>query len=243
MYQEFAPFYDRMMHDVDYDAWTAYLDGFLKEANARTVLDCACGTGSLAVRLAKKGYAVTGSDISADMLAVAREKAMRAGFKIPLVQQDMREISLHKPVDAVVCACDGVNYLTGDGDARAFFQAAREALAPGGLLLFDVSSAYKLAEAMGDKPFFEEAEDYTYLWANRYDKRRRLAHMRLTFFVREGAQYTRFAEEHIQRAYAVEELAALLKEENFALIGVYDAFTDQPPRDNSERIQFVCRKE
>jgi len=230
-----------MMHDVDYDGWAAYLDGFLK--GAQTVLDCACGTGEITLRLARRGYQVTGSDLSPDMLAAAREKARLAGRKIPFVAQDMREIALHKPADAIVCACDGVNYLTGDGDARTFFRSAYAALAPHGLLLFDVSSEYKLREIIGDKPFFEETEDYAYWWSNRYAPKQRLLDMALTFFVREGAAYRRFSERHRQRAYSVEELTEALRAEGFFVQGVYEAFTQEPPSPNSERLQFICGKE
>ena len=231
------------MHDVDYTAWAAYLNGFLKEHKVQTVLDCACGTGQIALRLAAVGYRVTGSDLSPDMLAQARERAAQAGLKIPFVCQDMRQILLHKPVDAIVCVCDGVNYLTGDGDARKFFKAAQAALAPGGLFLFDVSSEHKLAEVIGDKPFFEETEDYTYLWANRYEQKRKLLHMRLSFFVREGNHYMRFSEVHTQRSYSVEELTGTLRDTGFAAVDVYDAFTQDAPQSGSRRIQFVCRKE
>ena len=70
-YSAFAAGYDRMMADVDYDGWANYIDGFLREAGAKSVLECACGTGSLTVRLARKGYAMTGADLSEDMAADA----------------------------------------------------------------------------------------------------------------------------------------------------------------------------
>ena len=113
-YSAFAAGYDRMMGDVDYDGWAEYIDGFLRAAGAKSVLECACGTGSLTVRLARKGYAMTGADLSEDMLMAARQKALDAGLRfLPFVCQDMRRIALHKPVDAVVAACDGVGLLPG----------------------------------------------------------------------------------------------------------------------------------
>ena len=151
-YSAFAAGYDRMMGDVDYDSWANYIDGFLREAGAKTVLECACGTGSLTVRLGRMGYAVTGSDLSEDMLMAARQKALDAGLRsMPFVCQDMRRIALHKPVDAVISACDGVNYLV-EG-VEDFFKAAYGALRPGGLLLFDISSAYKLSTILADNTF------------------------------------------------------------------------------------------
>ena len=241
-YSAFAAGYDRMMGDVDYDGWADYIDGFLKESGAKSVLECACGTGSLTVRLARRGYSVTGSDLSEDMLMVARQKALNAGLRfLPFVCQDMRRIALHKPVDAVVCACDGVNYLL-DG-AEEFFRAAYKVLKPGGLLLFDVSSAYKLSAILANNTFAATGEDWAYIWENTYHPRLNRVDMLLTGFLKQGANYARFEEHHSQRAYKEEELRSSLKSCGFGDIEVYEAFTRRGPAGTSERLQFTARKE
>ena len=234
-YSAFAAGYDRMMADVDYDGWANYIDGFLREAGAKSVLECACGTGSLTVRLARK-------DLSEDMLMVARQKALDAGLRfLPFVCQDMRRIALHKPVDAVVAACDGVNYLM-DG-VEDFFQSAWKALKPGGLLLFDVSSAYKLSAVLGDNTFAATGPDWAYIWENTYHPRLGRVDMLLTGFLKQGTGYARFEEHHSQRAYTEEELRAALVSSGFHDIRVYEAFTRNPPTDKAERLQFTARKE
>ena len=241
-YSAFAAGYDRMMADVDYDGWASYIDGFLREAGAKSVLECACGTGSLTVRLARMGYAMTGADLSEDMLMVARQKALDAGLRfLPFVCQDMRRIALHKPVDAVVAACDGVNYLM-DG-VEDFFQSAWKALKPGGLLLFDVSSAYKLSAVLGDNTFAATGPDWAYIWENQYHPRLSRVDMVLTGFLKQGNTYTRFEEHHSQRAYSEEELRADLELCGFRDIQVYEAFTRETPSPAAERLQFIARKE
>lgn len=241
-YSAFAAGYDRMMADVDYDGWANYIDGFLREAGAKSVLECACGTGSLTVRLARKGYQITGADLSEDMLMVARQKALDAGLRfLPFVCQDMRRIALHKPVDAVVAACDGVNYLM-DG-VEDFFQSAWKALKPGGMLLFDVSSAYKLSAVLGDNTFAATGPDWAYIWENTYHPRLGRVDMLLTGFLKQGQGYARFEEHHSQRAYTEEELRAALVSSGFHDIRVYEAFTRNPPTDKAERLQFTARKE
>ena len=126
MYGEFAQVYDRLMDDVDYDAWAAHYAHLmgLCARPVRRVAECACGTGSLTVRLARMGYEMTGLDLSQAMLERAAEKARHAGVRVTLARQDMRGLTLGRRVDAVLCTCDGVNYLTGEGDAAAFFRAA-----------------------------------------------------------------------------------------------------------------------
>ena len=241
-YSAFAAGYDRMMGDVDYDGWANYIHGFLKEAGARRVLECACGTGSLTVRLARMGYEITGSDLSEDMLMIARQKALDAGLRfLPFVCQDMQKIALHKPVDAVVCACDGVNYLL-DG-AEDFFRAAHGALKSGGMLLFDVSSAYKLSTVLANNTFAATGADWAYIWENTWHPRWDRVDMLLTGFLKQGAGYARFEEHHSQRAYKEEELLSSLQSCGFGDIQVYEAFARSEPTPMSERLQFSARKE
>ena len=241
-YSAFAAGYDRMMGDVDYDGWARYIDGFLREAGARSVLECACGTGSLTVRLGRLGYAMTGSDLSEDMLMVARQKALDAGLRfLPFVCQDMRRIALHKPVDAVIAACDGVNYLV-DG-VEDFFRAAHGALRPGGLLLFDVSSTYKLSAILANNTCAATGEDWAYIWENAWHPRLNRVDMVLTGFLQQGTGYARFEERHSQRAYTEAELRSSLECCGFGDVRVYEAFTRQEPAHTAERLQFIARKE
>ena len=110
-YEAFADLYDALMDDVDYDAWADYYLRLIRAAGVEpnALCDCACGTGSMSVRFARQGLRVTGVDLSGEMLARAQEKARRFGVQAMFVRQDMCALSLPRPVDALVCACDGVN--------------------------------------------------------------------------------------------------------------------------------------
>ena len=245
-YDEFATYYDRLMADVDYRAWVDYLIELL-QANGvlpeMAVLDCACGTGEITLRLHQAGYRMTGADVSARMLELAQQKTRKAGAKIAFVQQELQHLCVHRPVFAITCACDGVNYLLSTEDVLAFFAGANRALKDGGLLLFDVSSAYKLEHILGGQTFGEDEPECTYLWQNCFDPESRLLEMRLAFFTPDGkGAYKRFDERHLQRAHTQEELTELLAQAGFLLEGVYDAFTKKDPNPSSERIQFVARK-
>lgn len=92
---------------------------------------------------------------------------------------------LHRPVDAVLATCDGVNYLLQDVDAAAFFQSAWMPSNPGGGLFFDVSTPYKLEHLLGSQFMGEDRRDVTYMWQNRYFPERQQVEMHLAIFVKE----------------------------------------------------------
>ena len=241
-YVKFASLYDKLMADVDYDGWARYVSRFIDRGGS--VLECACGTGEMSLRLAKMGYSVTATDISEEMLMIASEKQRQAGLamgKLRFVRMDMREVSSHKPVDCVLSCCDGVNYLTSTADLSAFFSSANSVLKPGGLLLFDISSRYKLSKTLGNNCFAENGRDAAYIWQNSYDEKTKLIEMELTFFIRNGELYERFDETHIQRAHSVREIGARLKEAGFTF-EAYSCFKEEPPKETDERIQFIARK-
>ena len=77
-YEALAASYDGLTRDIPYEKYLRFFKSLLKQygVKPKTVLDLACGTGSLSVLLAKSGYAVLGVDRSEDMLTVAAEKAM-----------------------------------------------------------------------------------------------------------------------------------------------------------------------
>lgn len=245
-YGAFADLYDALMDDFDYPAWADYYLKLLARAGVqpKTLCDCACGTGSLTVQFAKAGIRVTGVDLSGEMLEVAANKSRNFGVQAMYVRQDMCALKLPRPVDALVCGCDGVNYLLNEDRLRAFFRCAREAIRPGGVLAFDISSAYKLEHVLGDGFFGEEREDVAYLWSNRWDAERRTVTMDLTFFQRQpNGLYRRFAEKHVQRAHDPAQLSALLGECGFRIEGIFGDQTFEPPRPEEQRIHLLAVRE
>ena len=154
---------------------------------------------------------------------------------------DMRTLASHRAVDCVVCCCDGVNYLTSREDVKRFFSSAYSVLKPGGLLLFDVSSRYKLQNILGQNCFAENDRDIPYMWQNTYDEESKLLRMELSFFVKKGDMYARFDETHIQRAHSNREIESWLTACGFEA-KAYDCFTKEAPAACSERIQFTARR-
>ncbi len=244
-YQAFASCYDSLMYDVDYDEWTRYLVELIEKHNpaAKTVADIACGTGSISVRLNKAGYNVVGVDLSDAMLDVAAQKARKMGAKISFVCQDMKNLKLHRQVDVVNCAMDGVNYLTSVDEMKRFFGSANNSLKSSGIFMFDVSTEYKLGTIIGEDTFCDEVDDAAFIWASGFDSGTSLSTMHLTLFVKtDNNSYNRFEEQHVQRAHSLFEIDSCLLSAGFEVIGVYSFLGNDKAREDDERWQIVAKK-
>lgn len=245
-YGAFAELYDQLMDDFDYPAWSEYYLELIRKMGVqpKSMCDCACGTGSLTIPFAAHGIRVTGVDISGEMLEIAAQKARKNGVQAMFVRQDMSKLKLPRSVDALVCGCDGVNYLLTDAQVMDFFKSAHAAIKPGGVLAFDISSAYKLEQVLGNGFYGEERDDVAYLWSNKWDAEKRTVQMDLTFFRRESnGLYRRFTENHTQRAHDPENLISLLTACGFAQINVYGDRTFDAPRADEMRIHFFAVRE
>ncbi len=245
MYTGFAEVYDQLMTNVNYDAWADFYVRMMAAFGIREgkICECACGTGGLTLPFHQRGFHVTGVDLSQDMLWIAAQKARSAGVGIPFVRQDMRKLRLHRPMDAVLATCDGVNYLLEDQDAAAFFSAAWHALRPGGGLFFDVSTPYKLTHALGNQLICEDTERITYLWQNRFSDKSGILDMHLCIFIKdEDGRYRRVDEEQKQRAYTVDKLTTLLHQAGFDRVMVYGNGRMNAPRADEQRWHFAAIK-
>lgn len=241
-YRQFAALYDRLMDDVDYDAWAAHYLRLMGLALGERVAELGCGTGEMTLRFAKAGYSILGTDLSPEMIAVAQEKARAWGVRADFAVQDMARFALPRRVGAVFCACDGVNYLKDLGKVRRCFSRVFDALRPGGVFAFDVSAPHKL-RGMAGQMYGEDREDLTYLWMNAWSEEERLLSMDLTFFVRqENGLYRRFEERHVQRAHEVNELLCALGEAGFADAAAFSGMTEEAWRPEDDRVHFVARK-
>jgi SAM-dependent methyltransferase len=115
-----------------------------------TILDVGCGTGRHAIELARRGFKVTGVDISAGMLAEARKHAEEAGSTLDFVHANAVRMRLGRQFDAVICLCEGSFGLLGRGDDAlqqplAILRRVARALKPGARCLFTVLNGYRMA--------------------------------------------------------------------------------------------------
>lgn len=244
-YESLAFSYDALTYDVPYPEIAAFFERVLKRSGveAQTVLDLACGTGSLSLLLAQKGYSVLGVDCSEEMLTVASEKSMELALPEPpfWICQKMQRLRLPYPVDAAVCSLDSVNYVTKPSDLQEAFRRVFAALKPHGLFLFDINTPYKL-RGLDGQVFLDETEDAYCVWRTEFS--RKICSYWVDLFRREkDGRYRRSTELHRQRYYALEELTQWLRESGFGNIRVYGDCRLRRPAEGEQRIYFCCTRE
>ena len=245
MYQAFAELYDELMDDVDSESWADYYTRLLSIYGIRSgkICECACGTGGLTIPLHRRGFQMTGVDISREMLWEAAQKSRKLGIAMPFVQQDMKALNLHRPMDAVLATCDGVNYLLTEEDLLSFFRAAHRAIKPGGALVFDVSTPYKLKNVLCSGLMAEDRENITYMWQNSWNERQKTVSLDLVFFVREKEnQYRRIEEHQKQRAWDEKTLKENLWHAGFRAVSLYGDFTMNAASEKNQRWHVAATR-
>ncbi|MCX6024265.1 MAG: class I SAM-dependent methyltransferase [Chloroflexi bacterium] len=230
-YSAFATVYNAAGFPTFSQNMIGIIQGLLARHRAapRRMLDLACGTGAAAVAFARLGYEVVGVDRSDAMLAQARQLA--DGLPVTLVRQDMRELALDVSVDAAFCLFDSLNYLLETGDLVRTFHGVREALAPGGLFLFDMNTRAGLAQRWAESHRVQFDRDDLFLAAHTaYDPETHLATDTLTGFVLDGESglYRRFREVHVERGYGLAEIDAALAESGLEVVERQGLAPDAP---------------
>ncbi len=244
MYSIFADFYDALMYDVDYKKRTAYLMRlFKKYGKAPTLLlDVACGTGGFSNEFSKLGVEVIGTDISEEMLGLAREKSADMGLDVLYLCQAAEELDLYGTVDGAVCCLDSLNHITDYKTLCKAFEKISLFLEKDCLFIFDVNTEYKHREILGDNVFVMDREQVYCVWANEYNQKKNTVNVMLDFFVKEDDKYARFSEEFYERAYSNEELTAALEKAGLQVVEIFDDMTEKPLTDKSQRAIYVTKK-
>lgn len=242
-YDFLAGSYDALTWDVDYSRWADYVEKHFARLSrpVESVLDLACGTGSLSYELARRGYRVIGVDLSSEMLALAEEKCRDMEEPPRFFCQSMEKLRLPHRVDACVCCLDSVNYVLQPQKLREAFRRVFDCLEPGGLFLFDADTPEKLA-AMDGQMFLDETEDEFCVWRGEYSEKKRVCSFWMDIFRREGSLWRRGEELHREYAYTMDELKEYLKEAGFAPVGLHGELRMTKPREGEQRVFFAARK-
>ena len=124
-YGEFANIYDELIYeDINYDKVAEKIIDLCTENNIsfEDYLDLACGTGNVAIKVAKYFKNTYAVDLSDDMLNIAFDKFKKNKIKAKVICQDMCELSLNKKFNLITSVLDSTNYITEDEDLLSIFE-------------------------------------------------------------------------------------------------------------------------
>lgn len=244
-YSALAKYYDSLTRNVDYSARADYLCKVLQRLghSAGLTIDLACGTGSLTLELARRGFDVYGLDASPEMLSEAQQKAADAERSILFVCQKMQCMDLYGGVDTAVCMLDSVNHITSAADLQESFRRIAMFLNPGGYFVFDANTVYKHRKILSNNVFVYDIEDVYCVWQNRCEPRSGLVSVSLDLFEHQGSGMYRRSSEHFQeRAYSEKQLREMLGKAGLRVEGVWADLSFESPGPETERIIIAASK-
>ena len=242
-YHALAASYDRLTNDVNYQQTVEFYKEILRREGLRprTAVDLACGTGSVAILLAKEGIRVTGVDMSEEMLTVAWEKAQTLENPPVFVHQLLQDLALPRGVDLAVCALDSLDYILDPEDCQQAIRRVYRALNPGGIFIFDVNTPEKL-QSMDGQIFLDEDDDVYCVWRGEFDRETNICSYGMDLFQRKGELWERSFEEHQEYAYSQQQLITYLRQAGFTSVEVYGDGQFRDPMPGEQRIYMKARK-
>ena len=246
-YSILAPVYDRLNGTVDYPAWADFIEKCFEKfckAKPKSVLDLGCGTGSMTIELARRGYDMIGLDISDEMLSVADLRAREMGRSdILFICGDMCSFELYGTVGAAVCCLDGINHLTEREMVDDCFSTVANYLEPGGLFVFDVNTPYRFRTTYADRDYILEDDGVMCCWRNRLSKKGDTVDFFLSVFEEcSDGTWNRSDGWSRERAYGLRAIRNSLEAAGLSFIGVYADYDFAPPVCETERWYIVAAK-
>lgn len=237
-YSTFASVYDKLTENAQYEVRSDYISDFFSSnsvPNGANVLDLACGTGTLSQLMSKKGYNVTGVDISPEMLTIAQNKSQKSKF----VCASMTQYKETEKFDAAFCSLDSINHLKDIEEVKQCFNCVFQSLKHGGIFVFDVNTLFKHKNILAENTFVFDEDDFFLVWDNESidDSTIRIL---IDVFYFNGKNYDRMSEEFTEKAYDISVLKSALSD--FEILGIYDEMKIEAPKEDSQRIYFVCKR-
>lgn len=231
-YEKLAPLYDKGEWGKYSLIYMELIDNVCNRYSLKpsSILDIACGTGSLVGELSCRGFKTMGSDISPEMIKIAQNNHPR----IPFIVADMTRLNLNDTFDMVVCPFDSLNYLLTDKEIISTFSNVFRHLSNNGLFIFD----FVTANLYGKKHhgvINRNIEGVSFRQILKYDPEKKLAS---TVFVFDGDE----REEHLQKAYTENEIAEKLVAWKFRILNAAKNIKLINADDLSERIFIVAQK-
>lgn len=247
-YNVLAPVYDRLNDTVDYSLWADFIESCFQKYSinrkVKSVLDLGCGTGSMTLELCRRGYDLTGLDISDEMLSVADSRLHEEGYNdVLFILGNMCSFELYGTVDAIVCCLDGINHLTSREDLYSCFSLVANYLEDGGLFIFDLNTPYKFKTVYSDRDYILEDDGIMCCWRNRLSKKGDRVDFYLTVYEEQSdGSWERHDGLERERAYGLKAIENALTACGLELVNVSADYNFTSPSKTTERWYITARK-
>ncbi len=238
-FNSIAKFYDIIMRDMDYKEWAFYIDEIIKKfSSGKRVLDLACGTGNISIKLSKKDYEVFGLDLSIEMLKVAKGKKLtnlvNASFdKLPFKNESF---------DVIFCAFDSLNNVESLEDLEQIFREAYRVLKKGGLFTFDLNTIHIFRTYWHNYIKVDEAENLYIIWRSKFVVPNMCLLKILVFEEVENGLYRKYSAQLLESAFEINSVLKALKNTNFNSSIAFEHLSFRRASEKNERIQFLAIK-
>lgn len=233
-YDKLSRFYDVGWSDFSIQ-YLDLINELLQERGIKQarILDIACGTGNLALEMAQQGHNVCGTDISTEMIDIAKRKAKRLS-NLTYMVRDMKETIYGSKFDMVTCTYDSINYLRRLRDIGRMLSGVVSVLDTGGLFIFDSNTKY-LYMKHANELLKREIKGEKFLQQCQYKARGNI--VTTTFSFSDGTY-----EVHQQRPYSYEELQPLLDKAGLHTLHLFSWFGRLPYSSNTPKFFCVSEK-
>ena len=254
IYEKFGEHYDLIYQGiVNYEKECDALEKIfakLCQRKPKSILDIGCGTGSHAVILSKRGYNVTGIDISKTMIKKAKEKAKKEKVKAEFFVQDMRNIKLNKKFDCAICIFGGFGYILKYEDLVNAFSGLRQHLNKGGLFIFEFWNVGGIRPSPYQSWMKTQDDNVTLyrLSESNFDPQTNVLNIDFHFIlIRKDKLVETFNETHKIKCYTLAEIRKYLEDNEFKLVSDYDwdgknETEFKTPRKETFRILAIAKK-
>jgi len=203
------------------------------------ILDLCCGQGRHSVELARRGFRVTGLDLSEYLLGLAKAAAREAGVEAEFVRRDMRDLPWQEEFDAVLNLWTAFGYLECNEEDQRVLEAVSRALRPGGRLIMDLTNRDRAAGWRAAWRDWREHDGYLILDEHSYDV---LRGRETATRVIVGPNGLRRQKGYVLRIYAHSEIMAMLTQSGLEWLVSYGSYDGLPYDMTSRRMLVIARK-
>lgn len=256
IYSESAQYYDLIYRQSSRIDYTRNFNDFLFLIDSFSIkltnlLDYGCGTGTFAVLFAQKDIHVTGIDLSAKQIKLAKDKVKTLGLesKVKFLVENMVDFKIQEQFDAAGSFFSPFCYLLTDNEVISFLENAYSMVKPGGVLFFEFWNCHAVKPDLQSYLIAEEGDLTVYRFNKSfYDIKTGIITMPMSHIViKDKTVISEFTETHKLRTYTIPHLRTLVEQTNWRLTDIYAKYYNLPdnekePTINDFRLYAILKK-